>query len=646
MCDNIDVCSREISMDRNELYNFCEEQGFLGPILDGRMEISQALITTPPKNVTVSEGQLAQFRCSADNTIKINIVKKSNADTAEDALVRGSPSTQTTIQEIESATYAHEGWYICTAYDVDGIRTTAEAYLEIRDICAGNDCQSPQVCKADEYTGTFECVCPGDCDNSFAPVCGSDCASYFNECTMKKETCERGLVGVTVASPGLCTFTPVKPRFEVSPVGGQTFDEGGAAIISARASGSPEPVYQWFKGDKLIGEGSDFTVTMSAKLSGTWRVEASNCHYTNTVDHEFEVKVAASNLVEPDMQCCQVYGDPHIMSFDKLKWDYMGSCTYILAQAKDAAWVVHGTFQPCGTGNTQISCITSITVFYKEEMIQFLRMFRINYMGEEFKVPFGTTKRVGELSIENKMMKYYVTIGDTGVRVMWDGIIKSETCLPNKCAGAVEGICGNADCDVTNEFYNRGIAHPVTGSMKASTSSEFGNSWAVDPLGCDLEPEDGVLPGVRERPCEYIPQEDADYYERRCRDVLGLDAFSNCVAGTTIDTEALLANCMYDNCVGLSYGGGCGKGAKADQCQADLTIKIAAHLLKNPGMGRAEAAAFFQGRRYDAACMMGMALADDCRAWGTNIGADWRDDVTVGAVCPGDKELANISMCD
>ena len=35
--------------------------------------------------------------------------------------------------------------YICTAYDVDGIRTTAEAYLEIRDICAGNDCQSPQV---------------------------------------------------------------------------------------------------------------------------------------------------------------------------------------------------------------------------------------------------------------------------------------------------------------------------------------------------------------------------------------------------------------------------------------------------------------------------------------------------------------------
>ena len=27
MCDNIDVCSREISMDRNELYNFCEEQG-------------------------------------------------------------------------------------------------------------------------------------------------------------------------------------------------------------------------------------------------------------------------------------------------------------------------------------------------------------------------------------------------------------------------------------------------------------------------------------------------------------------------------------------------------------------------------------------------------------------------------------------
>ena len=65
-----------------------------------------------------------------------------------------------------------------------------------------------QVCQPDKYTGTYECVCPGDCDAQFDPVCGSDCASYFNECTLKKETCEKGLTGVTVASRGLCSFSP------------------------------------------------------------------------------------------------------------------------------------------------------------------------------------------------------------------------------------------------------------------------------------------------------------------------------------------------------------------------------------------------------------------------------------------------------
>ena len=53
---------------------------------------------------------------------------------------------------------------------------------------------------------------------------------------------------------------------------------------------------------------------------------------------------------------------------------------------------------------------------------------------------------------------------------------------------------------------------------------------------------------------------------------------------------------MYDNCVGhrvvkqRNY-----LHPSPHPGQADLTIKIAAHLLKNPGMGRAEAAAFFQG---------------------------------------------------
>ena len=39
--------------------------------------------------------------------------------------------------------------------------------------------------------------------------------------------------------------------------------------------------------------------------------------------------------------------------------------------------------------------------------------------------------------------------------------------------------------------------NPYTGSWVAESSSEFGNSWAVDPDTAVLEPEDGALPIYR-----------------------------------------------------------------------------------------------------------------------------------------------------
>ena len=36
--------------------------------------------------------------------------------------------------------------------------------------------------------------------------------------------------------------------------------------------------------------------------------------------------------------------------------------------------------------------------------------------------------------------------------------------------------------------------NPYTGSWAASSSSEYGNSWAINPNEAVLEPEDGALP--------------------------------------------------------------------------------------------------------------------------------------------------------
>lgn len=313
-------------------------------------------------------------------------------------------------------------------------------------------------------------------------------------------------------------------------------------------------------------------------------------------------------LVKPEMQCCKVYGDPHIVTYDGLKYDYMGSCTYIISQDYNDVWKVYGTYKACGDRTKQLSCIVAITVIYGGESIQFLRMFRINYRGNDYSVPAGQTKYIGQLRIENKDFKYYIYLGNTGVRVMWDGMTQSETCLPNSCAGGVEGMCGNANCDANDEFYGY------------AGSSAFGNSWVVGDSGqCDLEPSDGNLGGQRSRPCDYVSSSQRSSFEARCNAILDVGVFANCLAQTTLDRVTYFDNCMFDSCSGLSIGGNCeGNGDSACAASAGATV-------------------------LDPGCMTGLALMNDCKGWGAYITDSWRNAVWPG--CPDDDSISNMRVC-
>ncbi|KAL5247795.1 hypothetical protein ACHWQZ_G019625 [Mnemiopsis leidyi] len=632
MCANLDTCWFELGFaSREDLKYLCDVQGIPTGGDGGGGEtgfIPRVQITIPPRNVTVPPGASAQFACTAENAVKVIVVPEFEARQQPDvADLSTSPSTQKVIQVIDEAYQNHEGWYICIAYGADGERDEFRAYLRIYDICAYSNCAAPQVCSPDMYTGGFECVCPGNCDNTFDPVCASDCSSYFNECTMRKETCEKGLEGVYVVTRGLCTFTPSEPYFTAYPQEGQYI--AGANTLSASAS---VPMgqsinYFWFYNGQQVGTGADFQTTLTSGHSGQWSVEARSCHGSYNVVHRFTVTVTGGGgLVEPTEQCCKVWGDPHIITFDGKRYDYMGSCDYIIAEDLAGQWLIYGTYKACGDKTKQLSCIVGITVFYQNEMVQFLRMYRINYRGEEFSVPLGSTQYIGEMRIENKAMKYYIYLGNTGVRIMWDGITTSETCLPDRCRSGVQGMCGNADCNPDNEFAG------------FIGSSAFGNRWAIGQ-NCDLEPEDGALPVPRTRPCDFIPYETKLTYEARCNLILDMTVFSDCIYSARMDRASMFANCMFDMCSGLTIGGGCDN--RGDQrCDAEIEAKITEAVFGGMSRGEAEQL-YLPNKVVDPACMMGYGLVNDCSAWNIFINNDWRE----MARCPSDDELANIVVC-
>ncbi|XP_063691839.1 uncharacterized protein LOC134824068 [Bolinopsis microptera] len=644
MCKNLNVCWTALGFaSRDDLKYLCEIQGFTYDDEggSGSQDDSFVVITTPPRNLTVAEGTAAAFRCSADNALRIVIIKNNelNKKRLQDNMNEGNPTQQTTIQEIDAAFYEHEGWYTCTAYGVGGTSVSSEAYLEIRDICGGADCQDPKICEPDAYTGEYECVCPGDCDAQFDPVCGSDCASYFNECTLKKETCEKGLVGVTVASRGLCSFSPTAPQIRTSPSDAE-YKRGSDLNLEASATGTPEPSYVWFANGVQVGEGNVFTGTMKSNFQGDWEVKAANCHGSFETAASFRLSmVTDEDLTPPDDQCCKVYGDPHILTFDGKAYDYMGIGTFVIAQHEEGLWVVYGNFEACGDKTKQLSCVTSITVFYENEKVQFLRMWRINNNGKEFMVPLGGSRYIGGIFIENIDLKYVATLGSTGVKVKWDGIVTSQVCV-SKCAGNTGGLCANANCDAGDEFLSRGFMNPYTGSWAAASSSEFGNSWAVDPDTAVMEPEDGALPIYRDRPCDAVPAEERSAVEARCNAIMNLGDFNILAEGNVVDSEKILANCYFDGCAGLVFGAGC-KTTGDGSCTAEIEDLIAAAIAA--GMSMAEAIAKYGSQGLDSACMMGMELAGELERWGVDIGSGWREQVS--PPCPGDQEIAAMKIC-
>jgi len=320
----------------------------------------------------------------------------------------------------------------------------------------------------------------------------------------------------------------------------------------------------------------------------------------------------------------------------------MGIGTFVIAQDQNQGeWAVYGSFEKCGDKTKQLSCVMSITVFYKFDQIQLLRMWRINSQGQDASVAMGQTRNFGEIKVENRALKFIVTLGDSGVVVKWDGIITSEVCV-SKCSGGTGGLCANANCDLTDEYDMRGFMNPYTRSWKAENSAEFGNSWAV---GADntLEPEDGSLAIEQSRPCSVVDSGVSAWVKQRCDQVVALDQFS-LLGQTDIDVETALTNCYYDGCIGVAFGFdfGCDV-AGAATCPNDYEDEILA--LMATGMSRAEAIARMRSKYgYDSACMMGMGFVRDLGMWNVQVSSSWRGGMNTYP-CPSDEALAAIRMC-
>uniref|UniRef100_A0ABI7W6T3 Zonadhesin n=1 Tax=Felis catus TaxID=9685 RepID=A0ABI7W6T3_FELCA len=165
---------------------------------------------------------------------------------------------------------------------------------------------------------------------------------------------------------------------------------------------------------------------------------------------------------------CAVYGDPHYLTFDGRHFNFMGKCTYVLAQ-------------PCGhstepffrvaaknadRGQEGMSCLSKVYVTLHEITITLLRDRRTLVGGKQVSLPAVPSKG-NFLASSGRFVELQTAFG---LRVRWDGNQQLYISVPSTYSSKLCGFCGNYDGDGSND-------NQKPDGSPALDDEELGHSW-------------------------------------------------------------------------------------------------------------------------------------------------------------------------
>ncbi|CAK8684363.1 unnamed protein product [Clavelina lepadiformis] len=228
---------------------------------------------------------------------------------------------------------------------------------------------------------------------------------------------------------------------------------------------------------------------------------------------------------------CRAYGDPHYVTPDGRKYDFMGSCVYNFATTNslvmtDPKYFSIETANEHRRGHTRVSYLSNVTITLGSGDVIFLgkdSYATVNgdetseYESPEFKVaPSGTSMVL--------TTKYHLRVSFNG-----DGLVVK---IPSTYKQKINGLCGNYNDDESDDLEK-------SDGTVTDDVNEFGDSHQVGD--CTDETPDPFFcsPGDRrkwERPqyCGGIKK-----LEGRC---MGL-----------VDSTNFMENCVFDACATDGY---------------------------------------------------------------------------------------------
>ncbi|XP_049585555.1 IgGFc-binding protein isoform X2 [Syngnathus scovelli] len=237
---------------------------------------------------------------------------------------------------------------------------------------------------------------------------------------------------------------------------------------------------------------------------------------------------------------CQAVGDPHYTTFDNRRFDFQGTCIYVLSQHDEASKQGLLPFQVLvqteNRGrNKRVSFVKSVSLTVLGSTVSMSRddQGKILVNSRSINLPYITED--GKLSI---FRKGYFGIVKTnfGLTLKFNWNSHVSLTLPSSYASATTGLCGNYNGKPDDDLLQ-------PDGTQAKHINAFGHSWKVGGnSGCTSDCPDNKCPK-----CE--PAQILRYQQGRYCGIIADKSgpFSEC--HSKIEHSGFLEDCVFDLCM-------------------------------------------------------------------------------------------------
>ncbi|KDR23192.1 Hemocytin, partial [Zootermopsis nevadensis] len=236
---------------------------------------------------------------------------------------------------------------------------------------------------------------------------------------------------------------------------------------------------------------------------------------------------------------CGAIGDPHYVTFDGKRFNFMGKCSYHLMKGDNYSIEAENVacagaiseamnFLPVSSSEYP-SCTKTVTIHLDEHSIKLKQGREVLVDGQEVsKLPF--TAAGAYIHVVSSI--FLIVDLPNGLQIWWDGITRVYIDAPSRFQGNTKGLCGTFNQNQNDDFLT------PEGDVEQDVVA-FANKWKTSEVCLDvLESE------ASSHPCD-INAHNRATAEKSCSKLKG-SLFEGC--HWFVDPEPYYQDCLYDLC--------------------------------------------------------------------------------------------------